>query len=244
MISVRLLRSSFVSVLYALAALDIAAVVPTFRKTTLDEHFFAEGAAFGDLNGDGQLDAVAGPYWYAGPDFTERHEIYSPVVVDPLKYSENFCAFTYDFNGDGWTDVLVIGFPGAAATWFENPGKKTTSWTRHLAFSSVDNESPVFARLFPQEPPVLLCSTGGRFGYAQFDPKDPMRPWTFHAVTPPGPWQRFTHGLGFGDVNGLRIQIARVEFAVFPHRFDVNDVASIGSEPPAFKLLKICRGLT
>ena len=43
----------------------------------LSDTFHAEGAAFGDLNHDGIADVVAGPFWYAGPDFRERHEIYA-----------------------------------------------------------------------------------------------------------------------------------------------------------------------
>jgi len=31
---------------------------------------------------------------------------------------------------------------------------------------------------------------------------DPAKPWTFHKISPKGNWQRFTHGLGYGDVNG------------------------------------------
>jgi hypothetical protein len=52
------------------------------------------------------------------------------------------------------------------------------------------------------QPPVLLCTSRGQIGYATWDPKDPARPWVFHPISPPGAWQRYTHGLGFGDVNG------------------------------------------
>ncbi len=31
---------------------------------------------------------------------------------------------------------------------------------------------------------------------------DPTKPWAFQAVTPNRGYQRFTHGLGLGDVNG------------------------------------------
>ena len=85
---------------------------------------------------------ASGPYWYAGPDFKERREIYPPKQTFKLKkddgtevqipgfegalgknnaYSDNFFAFTHDLNGDGWSDVLVYGFPGNAAIWYENP---------------------------------------------------------------------------------------------------------------------------
>jgi hypothetical protein len=50
--------------------------------------------------------------------------------------------------------------------------------------------------------PDLVFNTGGCLGYATYDPAKPDEPWTFHAVTPKGNYQRYTHGIGFGDVNG------------------------------------------
>jgi hypothetical protein len=189
------------AVLLASAALR-GADVASYRKLQLSDQFLCEGSTFGDFNRDGIMDVVAGPYWYAGPDFTQRHEIYPAAPFDPLKYSDNFFAFAHDFNGDGWTDVFVLGFPGVDASWYENPGEKGKAWRRHVVFLPVDNESPTFGDLLGNGRPVLLCTSLGRIGYATFDPKDPTRPWTFHPISAPGPWQRFTHGLGFGDING------------------------------------------
>ena len=76
------------------------------RKITLSDKFYCEGANCGDFNNDGKLDVVAGPYWYEGPDFQIKHEIYRPKAFDPHGYSNNFLTFTGDFNGDGWLDVL------------------------------------------------------------------------------------------------------------------------------------------
>ena len=40
-------------------------------------------------------------------------------------YSDNFLTYVYDFNGDGWADIIVYDTPGADAYWYENPhGKK------------------------------------------------------------------------------------------------------------------------
>jgi hypothetical protein len=176
--------------------------VAAYRKFQLSDRFFSEGAAFGDFDRDGAMDVVSGPYWYAGPDFKRRTEFYPAAPFDPLRYSDNFFAFTHDFNGDGWTDILVLGFPGVDASWYENPGANGGAWRRKVVMLPVDNESPTFADLLGTGQPALICTSLGRMGYATFDAKDPGRPWTFHPVTPPGPWQRFTHGLGFGDVNG------------------------------------------
>jgi hypothetical protein len=188
--------------LLAAAALN-AATDPGYKRLELSNEFFSEGATFADINQDGQMDVVSGPYWYAGPDFKTRHEIYPAKAFDPLVYSDNFLSFTHDFNSDGWPDVLVLGFPGVDASWYENPGKDGGVWRRHVVFLPVDNESPTFGDLLGKGQPVLICMSDHRLGYAVPNPKDPNRPWVFHAATAAKPaWNRFTHGLGFGDING------------------------------------------
>ena len=49
-----------------------------FERQQLSDVYFSEGVGVGDLNGDDKPDVVYGPYWFAGPDFTARHEIYPP----------------------------------------------------------------------------------------------------------------------------------------------------------------------
>jgi hypothetical protein len=174
----------------------------SFRKLSLSDRFYAEGATFGDLNRDGVMDVVAGPYWYAGPDFQERHEFYSAQEFDPQRYSDNFFAHVYDFNDDGWPDILIIGFPGEDASWYENPRGEDRHWTRHRVFEEVGNESPAWVDLTGDGRPELVCVHDGRFGYVRADWRNPSRPWTFHPISDRGAWGRFTHGLGVGDVNG------------------------------------------
>ncbi len=173
-----------------------------FERIQLDADFYSEGATIGDIDGDGTGDVIAGPFWYAGPDFEERHEIYEPAVWDVARYSKNFFAFIHDFNRDGANDILFIGFPGEDASWFENPRGEPGHWTRHQVFDVVDNESPTFEDLTGDGMPELICQNGDRLGYASPDWDDPAKPWVFHAISPTGAGGNFTHGLGLGDVAG------------------------------------------
>jgi hypothetical protein len=179
-----------------------------FRKVTLSVDFTCEGATFGDFNRDEVRDVVAGPFWYEGPTFAVRHQIYPPVAFDPKGYSDCFFMFVHDFDADGWADVLVVGFPGQAASWLRNPGGSPPSgqsgaaWERHLVAPVVDNEAPIFTDLTGDGVSELVFSTGGRLGWAAPNPERPTEPWTFHALSPQQDFGPFTHGLGVGDLDG------------------------------------------
>ncbi|MSU59577.1 MAG: VCBS repeat-containing protein [Pedosphaera sp.] len=194
-----------------------------FKKTVLTDKFWGEGANFGDFNHDGKLDIVSGPYWYAGPDFTARHEYYPAKAAFTRKsadgaeekiegfegalgvankYSDNFIAFAADFNRDGWDDILIMGFPGEATIWYENPKGGDGHWPKHIALDVTDNESPTFADLTGDKKLEIVCSSKGFYGYAAPDAGDPTKPWPFHPISPNNKYHKFTHGLGVGDVNG------------------------------------------
>jgi hypothetical protein len=169
------------------------------------------------------MDVICGPFWYEGPDFKKVHEFAPANTTFKRKkpdgseetipgfegglgtnnsYSDNFFAFIYDFNGDGWSDIMIYGFPGADASWYENPHGRDGHWQRHQIFNVVDNESPAFEDVNGDGKPEIVCCSGGYMGYAEADWKNAGLPWTFRAISPKGDYQRFTHGLGCGDVNG------------------------------------------
>jgi putative membrane-bound dehydrogenase-like protein len=173
----------------------------TFERQQLTDVFTCEGASAADLNNDGKPDLIAGPYWYRGPDFTERYEIYQPQTFHIDGYSDNFFVFPYDFNGDKWLDILVVGFPGKEAFWFENPKDSTQQWPRHLVFANVDNESPTFSDLTGDGKPELVFHYKGQWGYAVPDSSKPTKAWKFHAISPNRGYEQFNHGLGIDDVN-------------------------------------------
>jgi len=176
--------------------------VPSFTKLQLSGEFYCEGAYFADFNKDGKMDVVAGPFWFAGPDFQKKHEIRPPKAFDPKGYSDNFLTYTGDFNGDGWADVLYVPWPGKEAFWYENPAGKDAPWKQHLALEDVGNESPMWGDVNGDGRPDLVYNTTGLLGYATYDPAKPDEPWTFHPITPKGNYQKYSHGIGYGDING------------------------------------------
>ena len=210
----------FASSLVMAGAKDLA---HTFNKVQATDQFWAEGADIGDFNHDGIMDVESGPFWYEGPDFKKRHEFRPANATFKAKksdgteqtipgfegglgvnnaYSDCFLTYTWDFNNDGWTDIMVYGFPGKEVAWYENPKGREGHWQRHVVFDVLDNESPGFADVTGDRKPEILCCSRGFIGYVEADWKAPDRPWKFHPVTPQAGYQMYTHGLGSGDING------------------------------------------
>ena len=200
------LTSLLLACLFALPAWVLAEDfrVHRFERQQLTGDYFSEGAGFGDLNRDGKPDVVHGPYWWEGPEFTVRHEIYAPKPQNRRGYSDNFFSWIHDFDGDGWNDILTAGLPGTPGFIFQNPGKDKFDqlWTRHRIFDSVGNESPQFVNLVGDQRPELVCARDGKFGYLAFDPKQPFAEQPVHVISEKITDTPFGHGLGVGDVNG------------------------------------------
>jgi HEAT repeat protein len=174
-----------------------------FKKLQLSDQFYAEGAYYGDFNRDGKLDIVAGPFWFEGPDFNIKHEYRPAKNFDPHGYSDNFLTYVADFNGDGWPDIFCVPFPGAEGYWYENPHGRNEPWQKHFALPMVGNESPGWVDVDGDGRPDLIFNNDGYLGYATWDPAQAGEPWKFHAVSrQDNRFQRFTHGIGAGDING------------------------------------------
>ena len=177
-----------------------------WKKYVLDTHFRAEGATVADVNQDGKKDVLAGNLWYEAPNWTP-HEIRKPEEFNGATgYSNCFLTFARDVDGDRYPDQLVVGFPGAKASWFRNPGKSGGEWTEYPITESACNESPNYADLDGDGKPELI-SPFKELQMAYYTPgAKPQEGWEQHLVGEPNQpgVKRFSHGLGVGDVNGDR----------------------------------------
>ncbi|QDT92072.1 FG-GAP repeat domain-containing protein [Gimesia algae] len=187
-----------------LTVFTLVAQAAEFQKKILTDKYFADGIASGDFNHDGQRDIVAGPYWYAGPAFEKKQSFYEPVSWPPADSPSNcMLVFVYDFNSDGWDDILVLGRVHLhKAFWYENPQTVNGEWKKHFVFERVQGESPLLVDVTSDEKPELICHWENQWGWLAPDWSAPDKPWHFHAIGPHGEWNRFYHGTGAGDLNG------------------------------------------
>lgn len=185
-------------------AANLVAQEVRFEKHTLTQKYYCDGVTAADINGDGAMDVVAGPFWYAGPDFKSGNAFYEPVVLPPEPSPSNsMFSFVHDFSGDGRPDILVLGrVHKHEAKWYENPGESKELWKSHFAFERVRGESPTMADLDGDGVPQVICHWDGRWGSIEPNPAMPYEPWTFTAVGQNEDWPQFYHGEGIGDVNG------------------------------------------
>jgi hypothetical protein len=184
-----------------------------FAKTQLDAIFRSEGVAVADFNRDGKPDIAAGYVWYEAPSWKMHSLLEKAPEYDPRNYSNSFCTFADDLNADGWPDILVVDFPGTPTWWFENPKGEERPWKRYTCVPVTNNESPQYLDLDGDGRRELILAFSPdpekpdgpdrQMGYAK-PAADPYAPWNLQAVSEiaaPGT-QRYSHGLGVGDVNG------------------------------------------
>lgn len=176
-----------------------------FEKQQLSDKYYCDGIDTGDIDNDGHLDVIAGPFWYKGPEFETANPFYEPVVLEPAKSPSNsMFSLVHDFNGDGWLDILVLGRVHVhEAFWYENPAPPGKDlWKKHFVAERVKGESPTLVDIDKNGRPELITHDERQWGWLAPPADDPTRPWNFTPITKPGKYNQWYHGTGVGDVNG------------------------------------------
>jgi len=137
-----------------------------FRISRIDGLHYAWDAAVADINRDGQNDIVSGPYYYLGPDYTTRREIYPGRSYNPSsEYVPNMVTHAADFTGDGWPDVLATESRQMAL--YVNPKGEARRWVRHLVLPGVTTENTLMRDLNGDGRLEIVYGIGGGIAHAR-----------------------------------------------------------------------------
>jgi len=177
-----------------------------FTTQRINDMYYSWSAAAADFNHDGVMDVVSGPYVYYGPNYTHYQEAFFASTINASREFTNVnCEYAYDFNGDGWADILTG--PGAHPAIYINPKGESRRWDKYEILLgdnkesiNIQSEITVFTDIDGDKRPELVYANNGALYYAKFDPADPTKPWKQHQVSGKGYAQG--HGIGAGDING------------------------------------------
>lgn len=151
-----------------------------------------EAGTYGDFNHDGKMDVAAGMWWWEGPAFTVKHAFGS---------RSGTALYPYDFNGDGWTDLMMYSGQGGEGYMYINP-KTTGTWTATKVLNRTDGENPDFLDVTGDGKPEAFVYQNRKLGWYEADWSNPTAPWKFVSISPYIKTKiMWCHGYGFGDVN-------------------------------------------
>ncbi len=175
-----------------------AVTSPRYRALKLDDLSYAWDTAIADIDRDGHNDVVAGPYYYLGPDFTRRRELYVASSFSPgNQYAANMITHAHDFTGDNWPDILVTEARQMAL--LVNPRGEPRRWERHMVVPGNISELTLLEDLDDDGIPELILVQAGRVAIAKPAAGKVTEPWPVFFVSGPG---ARLHGFGAGDIDG------------------------------------------
>ena len=175
---------------------------PNYRMLRLTPFYYSFASGAADFDRDGNMDVVAGPFIFLGPDFTKVREFYMALSTNPsTNFSSNWLEFAGDYTGDGWPDVLLASTSGTRL--YVNPKGEPRRWDSYAGVvppAPSVSEVSVMKDIDADGKPDLVYASAGAVRWAKPDPANPTGPWLSTQVGEPGTYA--AHGIGAGDING------------------------------------------
>ncbi|QDU97733.1 FG-GAP-like repeat-containing protein [Lignipirellula cremea] len=174
---------------------------PRFLQHTIDADAVNPACAAMDVDADGQLDIVAGGFWYQAPTWKRR---FLRDVEQIRGRNDDYSCLPLDVNGDGRLDLISVNYRSQSLYWVEHPGEKLAddvAWKKHV----IDTPGPAeTGRLVDVDGDGRLDVLPNGVKYsAWYELQPPQKKgeeasWIAHPLPP----EAAAHGLGFGDIDG------------------------------------------
>ena len=173
-----------------------------FEMQRINAFAYAWGADAADVNRDGEMDIITGPFFYLGPDFTMRGEFYPARTFSPAEeYVPNMVTHAFDWTGDGWPDVMITDM--RPLTLYTNPQGESRRWDRKRIVSDVCGEIALRGDMDNDgvADEIAYVAMDGTVVY--IEPESEAEDWASRKISGKiGPGMCSAHGLGIGDVSG------------------------------------------
>src|SRR5258708_20546665 len=119
-----------------------------FQRKALHMFNYAEAIGNGEFNKDGKVDVLSGPFWWEGPAFDKKHQLFPPPPSADYAAGTlgDWADYPVDVDGDGWVDSVNVMRPGTPSYWYKNPGMPqvaadVATWERNLIGSLIMDQS-------------------------------------------------------------------------------------------------------
>ena len=178
-------------------------ISPRFTMQQVTTVYYGWGATTGDVNKDGNLDLVSGPFYYAGPRLHRAPPLSRRLHLQPGKpVRARHGEPVGDFTGDGWMDILS-SLGNRHMDLYVNPKGESRRWDKFSVLPTISSEIVLLKDLDKDGKPEVIFGQGAANGYAwaKPDPVNPTEVWKARRISAPGQAVN-GHGIGVGDVNG------------------------------------------